>query len=153
MYDAEFKTRHEALGLTLAWLAKETRVSLRQVQNWESGQSPVPEGVAAFLARLDAQIETFVERDRAAIKTLACPDGVLGLVRYRENADLWALRPEMEPLPATTHATLIERLSRDLRRRHFRPFIVYMAPNAYRDWLAGRENTLAARVQWASEQR
>lgn len=44
--DAEFRIAREDLGLTAEWVAEQLGVALRTVRRWESGHSPVPEGVA-----------------------------------------------------------------------------------------------------------
>ena len=50
-------------------------------------------------------------------------------------------RPDMQPLPATTHALMLSRLRQVLRSRGIPSVIEFMEPEEYLDWLGGRPDT------------
>ena len=114
MSPAELKTIRESLGLTAQWLADRSGVKLRTVQYWEAGRSRVPEDVAELILRIDAQ---FTESTRQALAVVdeqtakqGHPPETVRLYRYRDDAALWAARPDMHGLPVTAHAALLARV-------------------------------------------
>lgn len=114
MTPAELKTLRESLGLPVQWLAERVGVQRRSVEYWESGRSRVPDDVATLLLQLDAQ---FAESTRQALAVVAdqtathgAPPETVHLYRYRDEAALWAARPDMQGLPVTAHAALLARV-------------------------------------------
>ncbi len=152
MTPAELKTLRESLGLSAQWVADQSGVRLRTVQYWEAGRMPVPEDVAALLSRIDAQYERAVSEALAAINEAPEKPAEVVLVRYRSDADLWRFRPDMEPLPASSHAALLSRLRRALWTAGVPSVIEYMEPDEYLAWLGKRKDTDAMRAAWAAAQ-
>lgn len=153
MTPAEFKTLRESLGLTAQWVADHAGVKLRTVQYWESGRMNVPEGVSDMLFSIDKKLEASVAQAvifiHDFVKKCEAP-AVCAFVRYRTDADLWRFRPDMKPLPATTHAVMLARLRRALAAWDIPTAIEYMVPDDYLAWLAGRPDTEAERAAWAA---
>jgi hypothetical protein len=153
MTPAEFKTIRESLGLTAQWIADQAYVQLRTAQYWEAGRTAVPADVANMLHGIDKKLEATVAQAVARIDELTKHHGApakITLLRYRSNADLWRFRPDMQPLPATTHAAMLSRLSRVLWSRNI-PFVIeFMGPDEYLTWLAGRTDTEVERAAWAA---
>lgn len=151
MPPAELKTLRESLGLTVQWMADQAGVKLRTAQYWESGRNRVPEDVAAMLESIDHAFEAATTETMAMIQGLNPPPARVVLVRYRTEADLWEFRPDMKPLPATSHAALLSRLRRALWAIGVPSVIEWMEPEAYRAWLNGREDNETRRAAWAAE--
>ncbi|NKD46315.1 DUF1870 family protein [Haematospirillum jordaniae] len=153
MSPAEFRTTREALGLTAQWVANFARVSLRTAQYWEEGRRVVPSSVEDALEAIDQALEASItqalEQVDALIDSGNGPDEIV-LIRYRTDEDLWAFRPDMRPLPASTHAAMLARLRRALRARGVTTFIEFMKPEEYRRWLGARPDTEDARAEWAA---
>lgn len=109
-----------------------------------------------MVLRIDAQLNTLVAHVVALVKdTIAvqgAAPGSITLLRYRENADLWHFRPDFKPLPVTTHGALLARCRAALADLHVATRIVYMEPQAYSQWLAGRPDTESSRSEWAALQ-
>lgn len=153
MTPAEFKTIRESLGLTAQWIADNAGVKLRTAQYWEAGRMAVPADVASMLDRIDKTLDSTVAQAVAHIDDLTEQHGApaeIALVRYRSDADLWRFRPDMKPLPATTHAAMLSRLRRVLWSRSIPSVIEFMEPDEYLTWLAGRPDTEAERANWAA---
>ncbi len=153
MTPAEFKTIRESLGLTAQWIADQAGVKLRTAQYWEAGRMAVPEDVAKMLDNIDKMLDSTVSQALAFIDITAKDHGApseIYLVRYRSDADLWRFRPDMKPLPTTTHAAMLSRLRRILWTRSIPSVIEYMEPEEYMVWLAGRPDTEEARASWAA---
>ena len=153
MTPAEFKTMRESLGLTAQWIADNACVKLRTAQYWEAGRMAVPADVAGMLDRIDKTLESTVAQAVAHIDDLSEQHGApaeITLVRYRTDADLWRFRPDMKPLPATTHAAMLSRLRRALWSRSIPSVIEFMEPDEYMAWLDGRPDTEAERASWAA---
>lgn len=121
MTPAELKTIRESLGLPVQWLAERANVQRRTVEYWEAGRSPVPADVAALILQIDAQ---FAEATRQALAVVdeqtekqGQPPETVRLYRYRDDAELWAARPDMRGLPVTAHAALLARVRLALQDR------------------------------------
>lgn len=158
MTSAEFKTVRESLGLTAQWIAEHCPnrdggrgVQLRSVQYWEAGRTAVPADVADWLVGIEAGISQAVAQALAVVAK-APPVGFVALVRYRTDADLWQFRQDFRPLPAACHAMLLGRLRAALAEREVLSRIVFMEPDQYVTWLAGRTDTEAMRAAWAAQQ-
>jgi transcriptional regulator with XRE-family HTH domain len=157
MTPAELKTIREAVGLSVPDLAALAGVQERSVRYWESGRSAVPDDVASIVTRLDQQLagttRQLVDLVREQIQAMGgqAPADIV-LLRYRENADLWRFRPDMKPFPTATHGALLARCRAGLADLHVKTRIVYMEPDAYNQWLAGREDGDALRSEWAALQ-
>lgn len=153
MTSAEFKTMRESLGLTIPWVADNAGVKLRTVQYWEAGRMSVPADVVNMLDHIDQRLNISVAQAIAYIDEMTIQHGTpveITLVRYRNDTDLWRFRPDMKPLPATTHAAMLSRLRRVLWSKSIPSVIEFMDPNEYREWLAGRPDTEAKRAAWAA---
>lgn len=156
MTAAELKTLREALGLTTQWLADQAGVGLRTAQYWENGgRMAVPDDVAALIYGIDDQLDAVVYEAIAHAEAISSkkrtPEKVV-LVRYRKDEDFWSFRPDMRPLPKTTHATLLFRIWRALSLRNIPTIIEYMEPDIYRTWLGKRKDTESMRAEWAAGQ-
>lgn len=153
MTPAEFRTMRETLGLTGQWVADRADVSLRAVQYWDEGRWVVPEAVEDMLETieqtLEAAVEQALEQVDESIARGAVPDEIT-LIRYRTDKDLWRFRPDMQPLPATTHGVLVTRLKRALCTKGIAATIEFMKPDEYMQWLGEREDTETTRAEWAS---
>ena len=121
MTPAELKTLRESLGLPVQWLAERANVQRRTVEYWEAGRSKVPADVAETILRIDAQ---FAEATRQALAVVdeqtakqGQPPETVRLYRYRDDAELWAARPDMRGLPVTAHAALLARVRTALQER------------------------------------
>ncbi|TAL87484.1 MAG: DUF1870 family protein [Candidimonas sp.] len=156
MTSAELKTIRESLGLSLQWVADQAHVQLRTAQYWESGRNQVPADVAQMLTALDEQLWGVVAETLKQVQTLAEQSGALpeqiALIRYRNDADLWAFRPDFKPMPVGTHAALLSRVRRKLWEIGVPSVIEYMEPEIYKKWLAERQDNESLRAQWALEQ-
>lgn len=154
MTAAELKTLREAVGLSVPDLAALANVQERSVRYWESGRSAAPADVAAMVSNLDAHLDTLtghvVDLVREAMAQQGGAPESITLLRYRENADLWHYRPDFKPLPTTTHGALLARCRAALADLHVKTRIVYMEPQAYAQWLAGRADSEALRSEWAA---
>lgn len=160
---AELKTLRESLGLTAQWVADQAGVQQRTVQYWESGKKnrmTIPNDVADMLTGIDRRLEHLVQATTSRIQaSLALhgkpnPEDII-LIRYRCDADLWHFQPEFKPLPATTHAALLDRLRRALLSLGITVLICYMERDDYMNWLRERKDggdSEAARKEWALEQ-
>lgn len=74
----------------------------------------MPADVAETILRIDAQFAEAVRQvlavvDEQTAKQGQPPETVL-LYRYRDDAELWAARPDMRGLPVTAHAALLARV-------------------------------------------
>lgn len=155
MTGAELKTIRESLGLPLQWVADQAGVQLRSAQYWESGQRSVPEDVADMVRRIDRAIWHRVAEAVGQISAAADEVGNLpeqiDLLRYRTDADLWRYQPDFAPLPATCHGMMLARFAREIQPLGVTVSIVYMQPDRYEVWLAGRADSAALRAAWAGE--
>ena len=52
MHAATFKTMCETMGYTASTAAEKFRVTARNIQRWQSGEAPVPSGVADEITEL-----------------------------------------------------------------------------------------------------
>lgn len=154
MGPAEFKTLRESLGLTAQWVCNRAGVALRTLRYWEAGERvKIPKDVCAMLMEVDASFDNAVSHACAQTEGLGKNHGApaaVTLLRYRTDADLWRFRSDMKGLPATAHAALLARLRTALVARGVTVSIIYMQPEVYVLWLAGRPDTEAARAAWAA---
>lgn len=75
----------------------------------------VPADVAKMLVEIDQKLENAVVQAVAQMRELSEKHGLPGdieLVRYRTDEDLWSGKPDMRPLPASTHAAMLARTRR-----------------------------------------
>lgn len=121
MTPAELKTIRESLGLPVQWLAERANVQRRTVEYWEAGRSPVPADVAALILQIDAQFAEATRQSLAVVdeqtEKQGQPPETVRLYRYRDDAALWAARPDMRGLPVTAHAALLARVRLALQDR------------------------------------
>jgi len=106
--------------------------------------------VALMLARIDAQYERAVDEALAAYRDQPNPPETVVLLRYRTDADLWHFRPDMKPLPASSHAALLSRLRRALWTAGVPSVIEYMDTGEYLAWLGARQDSEAMRAAWSA---
>jgi len=151
---AELKTIRESLGLTTQWIADQAGVRLRTAQYWEQGdRMSVPGDVADMLLKIDQQLDTAVKQSIDVVQEIINKNGKpeeIVLVRYRNDSDLWHFRPDMKPLPASTHAVLLARMSKALAHIDIVFRIEYMEPEEYKNWLGNKKDSEANRSQWAA---
>lgn len=153
MTPAELKTLRESLGLSAQWVADQAGVRLRTVQYWEAGRMPVPDDVANLLTSIDRQYDQAVAITMESIEEAPDKPADVVLVRYRADADLWRFRPDMQPLPSSSHAMLLSRLRRKLWANNIPSVIEYMEPDEYLAWLGNRTDNEAERAAWAASVR
>lgn len=103
----ELKVLLDWLGLDQRGLAEVLAVSERTVRRWVAGDSPVPAGVIRELADLEARTDAEV---LAAGAVEADP------AEYATDEDLWAARPDIDPLPVGWWRMVVAR-ARIIRRR------------------------------------
>ena len=152
MTSAELKTIRESLGLTVQWLADQAHVRLRTAQYWEAGRFQIPDDVAQMVLDIERRValivaETLQQFDEMC-KRSGTPDKHV-LLRYRSEYDLWHFYPDMEPLPASTHASLLARIRTALIEQGITTVIQYMEPAEYMVWLDGRKDSQTLRALWA----
>lgn len=130
MTPAELKTIRESLGLPVQWLAERANVQRRTVEYWEAGRSKVPDDVAELLLKLDAQFAEATRQALAVVDEQTEKQGqrpeTVRLYRYRDDAELWAARPDMLGLPVTAHAALLARVRLALIARNQAVAIEYI---------------------------
>ena len=158
MTPAELKTILESLGLTLEWLARQSGVTLKTAQYWESGEKSVPDNVIKMLEKINQNFEESVQGTISMVAHISRarnqkPEWI-DQVRYRNDMDLWRHRPDMAPLPAKAHAAKLSRLQRDLHKMGIVLRIVYFDPVDYDVWLKDEdeEDSEAMRSAWATLQ-
>lgn len=105
MTAAKFRCLREWLGLTTAWLADRLDVAERSVQRWDSGDSPVPAGVADSLLTLSEQTYDVLNGVVDQLLDVAEPT----IITYRSDADYRAHHPEVD-WPASWHRALCARV-------------------------------------------
>ena len=154
MTAAELKTLRESLGLTTQWIADQASVQLRTAQYWEHGKRmAVPDDVSSMLINIDEQLDRTVEQSMEVVKSkfkeLGDPEVVV-LVRYRTDDDLLRYRPDMKPLPTTTHGVLLNRIRKSLALIGVESVIEYMEPAEYQAWLGKRKDSESLRSVWAA---
>jgi hypothetical protein len=86
----EFKAVREWLGVTAEWLADYLGVVLRTIRRWESGTTPIPDGVRLEIEGLEAATGQVVTN---AINRLR-DDRDPGVVTYRSDEDFRSSQPE-----------------------------------------------------------
>lgn len=154
MTSAELKTLREHLGLSAQWCATRMGVQLRTWQYWEfgkSGRTGPPDDASNMIngiyrSFLNAAIET---ADLIAKKQ----PSVVALVRYRDDEALWKYRPDMEPLPCTAHAALLQMIIDRLSGKAGTTIrMIYFDEESYLDWLKfeSRDHSEAAVSAWAA---
>jgi transcriptional regulator with XRE-family HTH domain len=154
MTSAELKTMREAIGLSVPELAAfANNVQERTVRYWESGRNQVPEDVERLVMNisqlLDLRAIELAESIRELIKLDGPLEGPFVLIRYKENADLWHFEPQWKSLPTTAYGAFLTRCRVALADLDVATRIVYMDPQAYSEWLDGRQDELALRMSWA----
>lgn len=106
MSGAELRCLREWLGLTTRWLADRLGVAERSVHRWESGDSPIPRGVADGVLALSEQ--TYEILNGLIEQLLDTVDPVV--ITYRTDADYQAHHPEGD-WPASWHRALCARIA------------------------------------------
>ncbi len=109
MTDAELRCVREWLGVSAEWLAAHLGVEDRTVLRWESGTTPIPDGVRRRIGRL-AQLTT--ESVDALTKMLADRANPRVSV-YRSDADYHAASPGAV-MPASWHRMVVVRTANEL---------------------------------------
>jgi len=106
MTPAAFKTRRELLGLSDGWLADHLAVTSRSVRRWETGQYPIPVGVADELEALHRRTLDQVASTVAALRGTPAPT----LYTFRNDEEFRAVHPE-SPFPASWHRSMTARIA------------------------------------------
>lgn len=109
MTDAELKVIREYLGLTTRWLADHLGVAERTVHRWESGASPIPDGVRLEVERLEVATATAVGAAVEACMDLPDP----AVVTYRTDEEYRARHPE-PTWPASWHRAVVARVAEEV---------------------------------------
>lgn len=153
MTPAEYRTVRAGLGLSAQQVANIAGVQLRTVQRWEKGQDrPRTGDVAVLLSQFDSKINTTVARMVASADRLPADSNPV-LVRYTRGEDIprptLDLVPDMPDVVLTLHCALVERTREALAIAGRRCRIVWFDAAAYLDWLAGRDDRVKLREQWA----
>ncbi|QLI80800.1 hypothetical protein HZU75_04240 [Chitinibacter fontanus] len=128
MTPAELKTLRESLGIPVAWLAEQANVQRRTVEYWEAGRSIVPADVAELLIKLDQQFDRAAEQAFQVAQEKTSQYGqpqAVELRRYRTDAALWQARQDMQGLPVTAHAVLLNRSRKLLEKQGYAVRIDY----------------------------
>jgi len=124
MKNAELKTIREGLGLTLQDVAGLTGVQQRTVQYWEAGTLSVPNRVGNMLEALEYRVEAVVLKEIFEINKPK-KGGHVTLERYQTDEDLHRERPDLIDLTARTHAVILNRIRRRLKRLKITAIIKY----------------------------
>lgn len=128
MTSAELKTMRESLGLTAQWLADVSGVQLRTVQYWEVDRA-VPDEVAKRLIDLDARFSEMARNVVSLTGQLHEASGTkpenVKLYRFRNEQDLWRDRPDMQGLPVTCYAAMLNRCRLALEEEGYKVRILY----------------------------
>lgn len=113
MTPAEFKTAHEALGVSTAFLADRIGVSSGRIWEYESPnrRKPVPDHAAEIMRELVNTFDTAAERLAAEVKL----GGSEFVPRYADLERFEAAVPELAGWGALTQGLLVAQVQRDLR--------------------------------------
>lgn len=157
MTGAELKTRREAMGLTVQWLAADRGVEERTLRYWESdkeGKGRVPADVYARIVQLETLQARLVDQALAVIlpaieQAGQIPEEPVVLTRYRTEDDLWRYRPDMKGLPATFHAAALNLIRRALAGLTIPCALRYFDVDAYEIWRAEHRLPDSDRVRGA----
>ena len=155
MTAAELKTIREALGLPVAWLAKQADVQERTVRYWESGKAAVPEDVSHALLEIDLSFDKVVYEAVESLKAAVSHHGQpvdITLVRYSDESTLWGCQPEFKGMPVTSHAAMMFRVKKELEGRGAHVSMVYYDPEACKEWAKshGLKQSSSTRAAWAA---
>lgn len=109
MSAAEMRVVREFLGLTTLWLSEKLGVAERTIHRWESGVSPIPEGVRLTLEKLEVDTAQIVSTSIDAFNDLSTPRALT----YRTDADYREHHPEAA-YPASWHRATIARVAQEV---------------------------------------
>jgi hypothetical protein len=98
---------------------------------------------------LDARANELAADIRELIKQDGPLEGPFLLIRYKENADLWHFELHWKSLPTTAHGAFLTKCPVALGDLGVATRIVYMDPQAYSQWLNGRQDKEVMRISWA----
>ena len=110
MTAAELRVVMRGLGLTPPSLARILGVTVHTVRHWTHGRYRVPEGVRAEIEQIETATAAAVGWVVDALHDAADPT----LTVYRDDAALWAARPEAYPLPAAWWDTVVYRAASEV---------------------------------------
>ena len=110
MTAAELRVTMRGLGLTPPSLARILGVTVHTVRHWTHGRYRVPEGVRAEIEQIETATAAAVGSLVDALKDSDNPT----LTVYRDDAALWAARPETRPLPAAWWDTGVYRAASEV---------------------------------------
>lgn len=147
MTNAEFKTLCEKLGFTPQSLSKFLNLkSDRAPRYWSSPNGDkVPRDVVDKLFHLEDQLNRVINE---AVNQIGNANHVV-LLRYIDDADLWHYRPDMQGLPVSFHAKILQGV-KDLSPAPVT--ITYLIPEAYEEWLTKHSlhDSESSRSAWAT---
>lgn len=103
MNGARLRVLRQRLGLDIDGLGDVLGVAARTVRRWESDKSAMSAGAVEDFTALVQRSEALVEAHLAALADARVPR----LVTYANDEDFWAHEPEMRPLPAAWHRSLV----------------------------------------------
>ena len=110
MTAAELRVVMRGLGLTPPSLARILGVTVHTVRHWTHGRYRVPEGVRAEIEQIETATAAAVGSLVGAPHDAHNPT----LTAYRDDAALWAARPETRPLPAAWWDTVVYRAASEV---------------------------------------
>ena len=105
MTAADLRVTMRGLGLTPPSLARILGVTAHTVRHWTHGRYQIPEGVRAEIEQIETATTAAVGSLVDALNDADNPT----LTAYRDDAALWAARPEAYPLPAAWWDTVVYR--------------------------------------------
>lgn len=109
MAAAELRVVREHLGLTIEWLCADLDVQGRTGRRWESGESPIPDGVRLRIEEIEQQTAVLVGEAVAACQDARDPV----LLTYRSDAEYRMHHPELT-WPASWHRALVARVAQEV---------------------------------------
>lgn len=109
MTAAELRVVREYLGLTIEWLCADLDVQGRTGRRWESGESPIPDGVRARIEEIEQQTAALVDEAIAACRDAREPE----MLTYRSDADYRMHHPEAA-WPASWHRAVVGRVAQEV---------------------------------------
>jgi|GEM_PF-635328 len=153
MTPAEYKTLRESLCLSTQWVADQSGIDAKACKQWESHQSTVPTDISQLLLHIEDLVsKTSQSSINHIIKTAESgKTGMVVMIRYQTDEDLWRFVPSLKPLPTSTHGSILSRVRQGLSIHNIRTKIAYMVPDDYTNWLGERDDVESLRLEWATQ--
>lgn len=154
---AEFNTLRQWLGIPDQWLAERAGVEPQVLQDWENGESPIPDEVMGIIKAVDdvrrTVVNGIVENIGAQLRALESEPGAIAMLRYKAQEDLEEYWPEMVGMPLEAHVMALGEIKSRLEAEvpEIAVWIVYFDKTDYMDWLDGGEDNPDARALYAAD--